>query len=115
MYTFNEESKIFYVQQLRDSFNEQDVPDAPLAQAISEFPFSEHQATLFSSKSPQLVDILLPGTDLSRRPDAREPQPAQLPLPYHSNSNSDSLDQTDVFVEDFDEEVPRDLLQDTMH
>ena len=113
MYAFTEDSNMFYVQQLRDSFNDNGLLEAPSTQAMSEFPMSEFQISRFSSKSPQLVNILLPGTKLNQRPDPAEPRPTQSPLPYQPNSLSDTLNSNGAFVEDFDEEIPRNPTRET--
>ena len=113
MYTFNEDSNTVYVQQLRDSFDDHGHPEVHLTQAMSAFPMSEFQNSRFSSKSPQLINILLPGTDINQRPDTAEPRPARSALPYRPNDLSESLDTNNIFVEDFDEEIPRDLSRNT--
>jgi hypothetical protein len=113
MYTPIDDSNLFYVQQLRDSFNDHSLPEAHLTQAISDFPMSEVQTSRFPTKSPQLVNILLPGTDLNQRSDPAEPRPAQSPLPYQPNGLSESLNTNNMFIEDFDEEIPRDMSRNT--
>ena len=112
LYTFNEDSNLFYVQQLRDSFNGQGLPEADLTQAMSEFPMSEFQGSRFSSKSPQLATILLSGTDLSQRPDPAEHEAPQSPLPHQPGGLSELLGTNNMF-EDCDEEIPRDMSQNT--
>ena len=109
MFTFNEESNMFYVQQLRDSFDDHGLPEARLTQAMSELPISEFQNSSFSSNSPQLLQILSPGIDLNDRPDPAEPQPAQSHPLHQPNGLPDSLSSNNVFVETFDTEIPRDL------
>jgi hypothetical protein len=112
LYTFNEDSNLFYVQQLRDSFNGQGLPEADLTQAMSEFPMSEFPGSRFSSKSPQLATILLPGADLSQRPDPAEHEAPQSPLPHQPGGLSELLGANNMF-EDCDEEIPRDMSQNT--
>ena len=109
MYTFNENSNTLYVQQLRDSFNGHGFPEAHLSQTSYELPASEFQSSRFSSKSPQLVNILLTGTDPNQRQDPGESRPAQSPLTCQSDGLLESLDTSNMFVEDFDEEIPRDI------
>jgi hypothetical protein len=111
MYTSNENSNMFYVQKLRDSFNDHGLPEDHLPQTISEYPMSEFQTPRFSSKSPQLSDIRLPGTNLKQRPDTGEPRRGQSPLPDRPNGHPESLVTSNIFVEDFDEEIPRDMSQ----
>jgi hypothetical protein len=113
LYTFNEDSNLFYVRQLRDSFNGQGLPEADLTQAVPEFPMSEFQGSRFSSKSPPLATILLPGTDLSQRPDPAEHEAPQSPLPHQPSGLSELLGTNNIFLEDCDEEIPRDMSQNT--
>jgi len=109
IYSLNEDSNMFCVEQLRDSFDDHGLPEAHLTQTMSEFPLSEYQASGFSSKSPQLVNILLAGTDLNERPDLAEPRPAQSPLSYQPNGMSKSSNNNNFCDEDFDEEIPRNM------
>jgi hypothetical protein len=113
LYTFNEDSNLFYVRQLRDSFNGQGLPEADLTEAMPEFPMSEFQGSRFSSKSPPLSTILLPGTDLSQRPDPAEHEAPQSPLPHQPSGLSELLGTNNIFLEDCDEEIPRDMSQNT--
>lgn len=57
----------------------------------------------FSSGSPQLVDLLLPGTDLNQAPDPSEMRPPMSPLPYQPSN----FDPNMPLDEDFDEEIVR--------
>ncbi|KIW47421.1 uncharacterized protein PV06_00118 [Exophiala oligosperma] len=59
-----------------------------------------NSARSFSSGSPQLLDLLLPGTDLTQPPDPSESRPPMSPLPYQPEPNL-STDET------YDEEVIR--------
>jgi hypothetical protein len=110
-YTFDENSNMFYVQQLRDSFDEHGLLEAHLSQAMPEFPLPEFQTPRFSPKSPQLVNIVLPGIDLSQQQDAEEPQPTQPHLLNLSNSHPERLDTSNIFLADFDEEISRGVSQ----
>lgn len=60
----------------------------------------------FNSGSPQLLDLLLPGTDLNQPPDASEIRPPMSPLPYQPNAYDMAMDEGDV-GDDFDEEIMR--------
>ncbi|EXJ86408.1 hypothetical protein A1O3_03359 [Capronia epimyces CBS 606.96] len=57
----------------------------------------------FSSGSPQLMDLLLPGTDMNRPPDPSEMRPPISPLSYQPADFDSSLEMD----EDFDEEIIR--------
>jgi len=59
-----------------------------------------NSARSFSSGSPQLLDLLLPGTDLNQPPDPSELRPPMSPLPYQPDSSVKGED-------DFDEEILR--------
>ena len=62
---------------------------------------TEHNSVRsFSSGSPQLLDLLLPGTDLNQPPDPSELRPPMSPLPYQPDSSVKGDD-------DFDEEILR--------
>lgn len=67
----------------------------------------------FSSGSPQLLDLLLPGTDLNKPPDPSEMRPPMSPLPYSPGAfeTTSALDGTHV-DEEFDEEIVRQPLPD---
>ncbi|KIX10296.1 uncharacterized protein Z518_01378 [Rhinocladiella mackenziei CBS 650.93] len=57
----------------------------------------------FSSGSPQLLDLLLPGTDLNQPPDPSEIRPAMSPHPYQPGTFDANMNMD----EDFDEEIIR--------
>nr|KAK5440068.1 hypothetical protein LTR18_008005 [Exophiala xenobiotica] len=59
-----------------------------------------NSARSFSSGSPQLLDLLLPGTDLNQPPDPSELRPPMSPLPYQPDASVKGDD-------DFDEEILR--------
>lgn len=65
-----------------------------------------NSARSFSSGSPQLLDLLLPGTDLNQPPDPSEVRPPLSPLPYQPNAYEIAMGEVDL-TEDFDEEVMR--------
>lgn len=60
----------------------------------------------FSSGSPQLLDLLLPGTDLNQPPDPSEMRPPMSPLPYQPTAFDMDMDEVGGGV-DFDEEIMR--------
>ncbi|EXJ80215.1 hypothetical protein A1O1_08357 [Capronia coronata CBS 617.96] len=62
-----------------------------------------NSAKSFSSGSPQLMDLLLPGTDLNQPPDPSEMRPPHSPLPYQPSN----FDPNMAMDEDFDEEIVR--------
>ncbi|KAI1626964.1 fungal-specific transcription factor domain-containing protein [Exophiala viscosa] len=57
----------------------------------------------FSSGSPRLLDLLLPGTDLNQPPDPSEVRPPVSPVPYQPSGFDPSM----ILAEDFDEEIIR--------
>ncbi|KAK5032168.1 hypothetical protein LTS07_001891 [Exophiala sideris] len=57
----------------------------------------------FSSGSPRLLDLLLPGTDLNQPPDPSEVRPPLSPVPYQPSG----FDHNMIMAEDFDEEIIR--------
>ncbi|KIW17369.1 hypothetical protein PV08_04563 [Exophiala spinifera] len=59
-----------------------------------------NSARSFSSGSPQLLDLLLPGTDLTQPPDPSESRPPMSPLPYQPEPNLPNEDA-------YDEEIIR--------
>lgn len=72
----------------------------------------------FSPGSPDLVNLLLPGTDLRRPPDLSEPRPPMSPLPYQPGSDDERvtpepLDRNND--EDFDEEIVRNGMNSQFH
>lgn len=70
-------------------------------------------SSIFSSGSPRLADLLLPGTDMNQPPDLSEPRPPMSPLPYQpSTLDLEQLADNDMkigntYPEDFDEEIIR--------
>ena len=71
----------------------------------------QESISTFSSGSPSLRDLCLPGTDLGRPPDASEPRPPSSPIPYQPGSFDAQMDahmgaQIDM-NEDFEEEIVR--------
>lgn len=60
----------------------------------------------FGSGSPQLLDLLLPGTDLNQPPDPSEVRPPMSPLPYQPTAYDIGMGDLDI-GEDFDEEIMR--------
>lgn len=72
----------------------------------------------FSTGSPNLVDLLLPGTDLRQPPDLSEPRPPMSPLPYQPGLADDgrmSRPSTGKEEEDFDEEILRAPMDSHFH
>lgn len=64
----------------------------------------------YSTGSPNLVDLLLPGTDLRQPPDLSEPRPPMSPLPYQPGLAGDgrpSRPSSGNEEDDFDEEIIR--------
>ncbi len=70
---------------------------------------SGRSTSTFSGGSPNLTDLLLPGTDLNRRPDPSELRPPMSPLAYSpAPLEPPNLFDGDVDTEeDFDEEMTR--------
>lgn len=68
---------------------------------------SDHRP--FSPGSPDLVNLLLPGTDLRQPPDMSEPRPPMSPLPYQPGLCEDGLSPPPNINDDddFDEEILR--------
>lgn len=60
----------------------------------------------YSSGSPQLIDLLLPGTDMNQPPDPSELRPPMSPLPYQPQTFDDAMREFQM-DEDFDEEITR--------
>ncbi|RVX69107.1 hypothetical protein B0A52_06820 [Exophiala mesophila] len=63
-------------------------------------------ARSYSSGSPQLIDLLLPGTDMNQPPDPSELRPPLSPLPYQPQTFDDAMREFQM-DEDFDEEITR--------
>ena len=62
----------------------------------------------FSSGSPNIRDLVLPGTDLNSPPDPSELRPPLSPLPYQPGSHGSPIFEDDgMCQEDFDEEIFR--------
>lgn len=57
----------------------------------------------FSSGSPRLLDLLLPGTDMNQPPGPSEVRPPMSPMPYQPSA----FDHNMMLAEDFDEEIIR--------
>lgn len=85
------------------SFSDHFDPYSLLPTTTNSSTTDNNSARSFSSGSPQLLDLLLPGTDLNQPPDPSEPRPPMSPLPYQPSP----FDANMMMDEDFDEEIIR--------
>ena len=76
-------------------------------QSMHDDGMSHESISTFSSGSPSLRDLCLPGTDLSQPPDASEPRPPPSPIPYQPGSFDAQMDAEIAMDDDFDEEIVR--------
>lgn len=92
---------------LQNHFDEQPHDRNPALQFIEDDGTVKESISTFSSGSPSLRDLCLPGTDLGQPPDASEPRPPSSPTPYQPGSYDAQIDAQMEMAEDFDEEIVR--------
>ena len=91
-----------------DAFDPYSLPNPTRTSSRNDDGSGQSSGSTFSSGSPQLLDLLLPGTDLRRPPDASEMRPPMSPLPYQPGLDSPGAFDTSIHMdEDFDEEIVR--------
>lgn len=91
-----------------DGLDPYSLPNTERSSSANDDGSGNSSGSTFSSGSPQLLDLLLPGTDLNKPPDPSEMRPPMSPLPYSPTAFDTPQPFDGIHVdEEFDEEVIR--------
>jgi hypothetical protein len=95
--------------QLPDGLDPYSLPNTAASSSRIEDGSGRSTISTFSSGSPGLADLLLPGTDMNKPPDPSELRPPMSPLPYSPApfESPPIFDGGMLMGEDFDEEIVR--------